>query len=113
MQKTKILLISADDSLVNSIANCLKQTDYQLVSTSHGLGAIELINHEKPSLIVLDVELPDFNSLAIIRSLRPAASHPIDEPHQHGYDGPDAGFGCWLGSSRHTKPTVHTRFYCP
>lgn len=31
---------------------------------------MDLILVEKPSLIILDIELPDFNSLAIIRSLR-------------------------------------------
>ena len=31
---------------------------------------MDLIHGERPSLIILDGELPDFNSLAIIRALR-------------------------------------------
>lgn len=31
---------------------------------------MDLIHVEKPFLIILDMELPDYNSLAIIRSLR-------------------------------------------
>ena len=34
------------------------------------MGAIELIQAEKPVLIIIDKDLPDFNSLAIIRELR-------------------------------------------
>jgi DNA-binding response OmpR family regulator len=67
---TKIVLISADDSLTNSIASCLRQSGYQVVSTIHGVGSIELIHYEKPSLVILDVNLPDYSSLAIIRSVR-------------------------------------------
>ncbi|MFZ2098454.1 MAG: response regulator [Anaerolineales bacterium] len=66
----KIVLISADDSLTNSISSCLKQSGYQVVSTSHGIGTIELIHHEKPSLVILDGVLPDYSSLAIIRLIR-------------------------------------------
>lgn len=70
MLPTKILLIIADDSTSNSVITCLKQTGYKVIHTSLGAGAIDLIHDEKPSLVILDVELPDFNSLAIIRSLR-------------------------------------------
>jgi DNA-binding response OmpR family regulator len=38
--------------------------------TRRGTGVIDLIQAEKPTLIILDEELPDYNSLAIIRSLR-------------------------------------------
>jgi DNA-binding response OmpR family regulator len=34
------------------------------------VGAADIIRAEKPALVVLDIELPDFNSLAIVRSLR-------------------------------------------
>ncbi len=70
MLPTKILLISADDSISSSVITCLQQTGYKVIHTSLGVGALDLIHVEKPSLIILDVELPDFNTLAIIRSLR-------------------------------------------
>jgi len=64
------LLISADDSISISVITCLKQTGYKVIRTSLGVGAMDLIHGERPSLIILDGELPDFNSLAIIRALR-------------------------------------------
>jgi DNA-binding response OmpR family regulator len=70
MLPTKILVISADDSMTTSVMNSLSQTGYKVKHTRHGAGVIDLIQAEKPTLIILDKELPDYNSLAIIRSLR-------------------------------------------
>lgn len=70
MLPIKILLFSADKAISNSITPCLQQTGYKVILSSTGVGAMDLILVEKPSLIILDIELPDFNSLAIIRSLR-------------------------------------------
>jgi DNA-binding response OmpR family regulator len=70
MMPTKILLISADDSMTSSVIRCLMEAGYKVIHSSLGAEAIDLIHAEKPVLIILDVELPDLNSLAIIRSLR-------------------------------------------
>jgi DNA-binding response OmpR family regulator len=67
---TKILLLSADESTANSICSCLTRAGYKLIYVNHGIGAIDLIRLEKPALILLDINLSDFNSLAIIRSIR-------------------------------------------
>jgi DNA-binding response OmpR family regulator len=67
---TKILLISANHSLTRSLTSCLRQAGYQVIATPRGASSLQLIQHEKPALIILDVELPDYNSLAIVRSLR-------------------------------------------
>jgi DNA-binding response OmpR family regulator len=67
---TKVLLISANHSINLSITRCLRQAGYQVVATSRGAGCLQLIQREKPALIILDVELPDYNSLAIVRSVR-------------------------------------------
>ncbi len=70
MCDVRILLISADDALVTPVRDCLVQAGFQVVCTSHGTGSLELIQAKKPALIVLDSRLPDYNSLAIIRSIR-------------------------------------------
>jgi two-component system OmpR family response regulator len=70
MISTKILLITADDSMATSIITCLSQSGYQVVRSARGMSALELIHAEKPACLILDVELPDYNSMAIIRSLR-------------------------------------------
>jgi DNA-binding response OmpR family regulator len=70
MLPKKILVISADDSITNSVITSLSQSGYKVIHSPQGAGVIDLIQVEKPTLIILDKELPDYNSLAIIRSLR-------------------------------------------
>jgi DNA-binding response OmpR family regulator len=70
MIKKKVLVISADDSLTHSVLISLSLTGYNVIHTPRGIEAIDLIKVEKPSLIILDKELPDYSSLTIIRALR-------------------------------------------
>ena len=70
MQPSTILLISADDSTASSVIASLPQADYKVLRIRRGMGAIALVQAEKPVLIIIDKDLPDFNCLAIIRELR-------------------------------------------
>jgi DNA-binding response OmpR family regulator len=66
----KVLLLSADASLVQVVNRCLIDSGYKVINSSHGIGVLNIIRLENPTLIILDVELPGINSLAIIRTLR-------------------------------------------
>jgi DNA-binding response OmpR family regulator len=75
MIPTKILLFSADATLAHLLANCLVDADFMLVLISDGLGALDAIHAEKPTLLIFDKDLPGCNSLAIIRALRSEESN--------------------------------------
>ena len=70
MVSNKILLFCADPSITHVLTSSLTESDYLVVNAKHGVGALDIIHSEKPALIILDIELPGMNSLAIIRSLR-------------------------------------------
>jgi DNA-binding response OmpR family regulator len=70
MLSAKILLISADSEMTHAVTISLTQAGYEVVRVRHGAGALELIHTEKPKLVILDSQLPDYNSLAVIRALR-------------------------------------------
>ena len=70
MITVKILLFSADNSLVQSVSGCLKDAGFKVIRTAQGIGALDTIEEEKPALVILDHDLPGFSSLAIIRALR-------------------------------------------
>ncbi len=70
----KIILITSDESMASAIGSCLTGSGYSVIQLSQGAGAVDLIRSEKPALIVLDINLPDFSSLAIIRSIRSDAT---------------------------------------
>ena len=70
MPSNKILLFTADTSMRINITSCLYKAGFLVVPAAHGIGALDIIHNEKPVLIILDMELPGLNSLAIIRLLR-------------------------------------------
>lgn len=70
MPPVKILLFSADIPLANNIYACLVNEGYKVIHLSSGIEAIKQIQKEKPELVILDKDLRDFSSLAIIREIR-------------------------------------------
>ncbi len=67
---SKVLLISADSSMSRAVTSCLTQAGYKVMNSARGAGALEWIHTEDPMLVILDIDLPDYNSLAIIRAIR-------------------------------------------
>jgi two-component system phosphate regulon response regulator PhoB len=51
------------------------EAGYSVVPISQGVGALDVIHAENPSLLIFNQELPGSNSLAIIRSLRSEESN--------------------------------------
>jgi two-component system, OmpR family, alkaline phosphatase synthesis response regulator PhoP len=76
MSSTKILLFTANTSMSINITSCLCKAGFLVVPAAHGIGALDIIHSEKPVLIILDMELPGLNSLAIIRLLRAEEVNP-------------------------------------
>ncbi len=70
MASNKIMLFSADESMANAMFACLDEAGYKVFHRSCGSGAIDLIQAEQPAAVILDIELPDLNSLAITRLIR-------------------------------------------
>jgi DNA-binding response OmpR family regulator len=66
----KVFLFCADAAVVQIITSSLIECDYSVIHFPTGVGAVDIIRLEKPSLVILDIELPGINSLAIIRILR-------------------------------------------
>ncbi len=59
-QRPKILIVDDSRTIVALINSILKE-DYNTVTASDGLQAIEVNNREKPDLILMDVEMPNMN----------------------------------------------------
>ena len=70
MITVKILLFSADSALMQPVTSCLMEAGYKVVHITNGIGALDTIRVEKPAIVILDLDLPGYNSLAIIRTLR-------------------------------------------
>jgi len=70
MPNKKILIIDVDGPLSSMLSKALEQNKYQAVVSSDGQGAVKLIGKEKPSLILLSVELGEANGYLICKEIK-------------------------------------------
>lgn len=73
----KILVVEDDLSLSDVLAFTLRRTGYEVVTAFDGVSALQLWQAENPDLIVLDLNLPKMDGLAVCRQIRSQAQTPI------------------------------------
>jgi DNA-binding response OmpR family regulator len=73
----KILVVDDDPELLPLIAFALRQAGYLVLEAAAGAAAVEICRAEQPELVVLDVNLPDFDGFEVCRRIRLEQSMPI------------------------------------
>lgn len=73
----KILVVEDDLSLSDVLAFSLRRAGYEVVTAFDGLAALQLWEAENPDLLVLDLNLPKLDGLAVCRQIRSQAQTPI------------------------------------
>jgi len=71
---SKILIIEDQPQMRKNLVTILEMENFHVASAENGRRGIELIQTEKPDLIICDVMMPDVDGHAVLRSLRAAAS---------------------------------------
>lgn len=75
----KILIIEDDAQIVEAItlAFQIRWPEAKLVSTQQGEKGIELVESEKPDIVILDLGLPDINGYDVLKQIRMFSDIPI------------------------------------
>jgi phosphoserine phosphatase RsbU/P len=68
-QRPKILIVD-DSKVIILLINSILEEDYDTVTASDGLQAIEVNNREKPDLILMDVEMPNMNGYEACKAIK-------------------------------------------
>lgn len=66
----KVLFIEDDDFLRSLVVTKLQKNDFEVATNADGLNALEVINNEKPDIILLDLMLPGVGGFEILESIR-------------------------------------------
>lgn len=77
VRMTKILIVDDETSLVEALRFQFRREGYEVVSAHDGRRAVEIAQHERPDLIVLDVMLPELDGFEACRLIRSRSSVPI------------------------------------
>jgi two-component system response regulator VicR len=75
----KILVIEDDLQIVEAItlAFQIRWPEAKLISTQQGEKGIELVESEKPEIVILDLGLPDINGYDVLKQIRMFSDIPI------------------------------------
>jgi EAL domain-containing protein (putative c-di-GMP-specific phosphodiesterase class I)/DNA-binding response OmpR family regulator len=68
----RILVVDDDPSVRELVANCLRRAGFDVAEAASGELALELLDREEMSLVVLDVGLPGMSGTDVVRTLRQA-----------------------------------------
>ncbi|WP_312855447.1 response regulator transcription factor [Litoribacterium kuwaitense] len=77
MAKEKILIVDDDVEINEILTLYLRKNDYEVISASTGLQALELVKAERPDLILLDILLPGLDGFDVCREIRQLTRVPI------------------------------------
>lgn len=70
----KLLVVDDDQSVRDSLRKSLTFNGYDVVSATDGEDALARVRQESPDLLILDVEMPTLDGLAVCRELRSTGS---------------------------------------
>jgi len=72
-----ILVVDDEPKIVKLARDYLERNGYQVVTAEEGNMALTVARHERPDLIVLDLNLPGLDGLDVCRALRRESDVPI------------------------------------
>lgn len=66
----KVLLIEDDEGAVNMYKTELEAADFEVVAEGDGKKAVKRVLSEKPTVIILDIRLPNLSGVEVLRYLK-------------------------------------------
>ena len=75
-ERAKILIVDDEPFNLDLLEQELMD-DYDIVSATNGIEALEQADAENPDLILLDVQMPEMNGLEAVKKLRESQQHVI------------------------------------
>jgi two-component system KDP operon response regulator KdpE len=79
MPKTKALILVVDDDIriLRMIKRMLELEDFEAITASSGEAALKAFDQQTPSLVLLDVMMPDMDGYEVCRRIREFSQVPI------------------------------------
>ena len=74
---SKVLVVDDDANIVKLIKLYLEKEDYAVVTASNGIEALDVYKRENPSIIVLDIMMPQLDGNGVCREIRETSDVPI------------------------------------
>ncbi|MCL6477707.1 MAG: sigma-54 dependent transcriptional regulator [Peptococcaceae bacterium] len=66
----KILIIDDEEHMCWALERAMKQEGYQALATTRGRTGLELIREEAPSLVILDLKMPEMDGMEVLKQAK-------------------------------------------
>ena len=83
----RILVVDDEPNILATVAPLLRNNSYAVLSAMTGRAALDIVERDKPDLIVLDLGLPDLDGIEVCRQVRQTSSAPIIVLSARGAEG--------------------------
>lgn len=75
--KRKILIVDDEKNIVDILKFNLKKEGFDTIEAYDGKQALDLVEREKPDLILLDIMLPEYDGFTVCKKIRQTMNVPI------------------------------------
>ncbi|OGF45285.1 MAG: hypothetical protein A2231_11180 [Candidatus Firestonebacteria bacterium RIFOXYA2_FULL_40_8] len=65
-----ILIVDDDQSVCSILTRFLKKEEYETETVNFGLAGVAAFKEKKPSLVFLDIKLPDISGIEVLRRIK-------------------------------------------
>jgi len=66
----KILVIDDEEHMCWALERAMKQEGYQVLTTTRGRAGLEMIREEAPSLVILDLKMPEMDGMEVLKQAK-------------------------------------------
>lgn len=81
----KILTVDDESSLTELLSMAMRYEGWEVATAGSGIAAVKAAREVRPDAIVLDMMLPDFDGLEVMRRIRTEQPDvPVIFPHRQG-----------------------------
>lgn len=70
MAAKKILVVDDDPYILMSLEYLMQKNGYDVIVARNGREALDLVNAERPELVILDIMMPDVDGFAICKIIK-------------------------------------------
>jgi UDP-3-O-[3-hydroxymyristoyl] N-acetylglucosamine deacetylase len=70
LPRERILVVDDETNIVSSLKEILSDEGYDVLVTEDGLNALDIIQHDPPDLLLLDVWLPGMDGIEILKTVK-------------------------------------------